>query len=291
MKRVYLLVGLALVFAGCKKKAPSVDYGGNSLYIYSSHEGNFDIYILNPSDGSLQKVIGTPADEKYPFVYNDKIYFSSNDDGDYDIYVANLDGSGRTRITNYPEDESEPVVSPDGKYLAFTWGSPRNHRVMLYDLQANDTVKGFGNAGFANMSPYFVGNDTLLMTLQDYSSAYSQEPWIYIISTDALIHLNLDAGQQEGHWNVKNGKVAFAQMGLHGENPHASVADFPSFSNKRDIYSHSVLPVRPIFSPNGGFLAVGHEGMCLIVAVDISSGSVDTLYNNPSGECYPYFWK
>jgi len=253
----------------------------------------FDIYTLKPEDGTLTKAIGTSADEKHPFVFGDKIYFAANDDGDYDIYVANLDGSGRTKITDYPNDESQPVVSPNGRFLAFTWGVPGNYKVVLYDLQNGDSVKSFGNSGMTNISPEFIGNDTLLMTLQDYNGAYSQDPWIYVISADTLIHLSGDNSLQESHWRVKDGKVAYSRMGLYGDNPRIAVANFPSFGSINDVYSHSVRSIYPVWSPDGTHLAVSHSGTCLIVTVDASGGGVtDTLYQKSGAECYTYAtWK
>ncbi len=299
---VPLLVA-GLVMAGCKKKSGPTGpeegnpgnnpYAGTVLYIYSNEGGNYDIYTLSLDDGTLTKVIGTSADEKYPFVFGNKIYFAANDDGDYDIYVANLDGSGRTKVTNYPNDEVEPVVSPDGKYLAFTWGTAGNLKVALYDLQNGDTVKTFGLSGKVNLSPEFVGNDTLLMTLQDYGSAYSQDPWIYIISADTLINLPGDKSLQEGHWRVKGGKVVYSRMGLYAENPRIAVANFPTFGSVQDVYSHSIRSIRPVWSPDGAHIAVSHEGICLIVMVNSSGGgTVDTLYQKGGSECYTYAtWK
>lgn len=289
---VPLLVA-GLVMAGCKKKSEPAPYAGTVLYISSNESGNFDIYTLSLDNKTLTKVIGTSADEKQPFVSGDKIYFSANDDGDYDIYMANLDGSNRTKLTNYPNDELEPVVSPNGRYLAFTWGTSGNYKVVLYDLQNNDTVRTFGSNGMTNSSPEFVGNDTLLMTLQDYESAYSQDPWIYIISSNNLINLSGDKTLQEAHWRVKGGKVAYTRMGLYGENPRIAVANFPTFGSVNDVYSNTIRPIRPVWSPDGAHLAVSHEGICLIVMVDASGGGVkDTLYQKSGYQCSTYAtWK
>ncbi|GEM_PF-5285398 len=291
---VLLLAGVFAV-AGCKKKSGGDEgnpYEGTTLYIYSNESGNYDIYALRVGDDVPQKVIGTAADEKHPFVLGDKIYFSANDDGDYDIYVANLDGSGRSKVADYPNDEVQPAVSPNGRYLAFTWGTAGGWRVVLYDLQSGDTVKTFGNSGKTNESPHFVGNDTLLMTLQDYGSAYSQDPWMYVISADTLTNPRNTSSTQEAHWRVKSGKVVFARMGLYGENPRITVADFPSFGNERDIYSSGISPINPVWSPDGTHVAVSHAGTCLIVLVEVSSGEVvDTLYYRPGKECSAFSWK
>ena len=293
---VALSVVVGLTMAGCKKETGPEEgnpYAGTTLYIYSNEGGNYDIYTLKPEDGTLTKAIGTAADEKHPFVLGDRIYFAANDDGDYDIYVANSDGSGRTKVTDLPEDEVQPVVSPNGRYLAFTWGGPGNLKVVLYDLQSGDTVRTFGSSGKTNISPEFVGDDTLLMTLQDYGSAYSQDPWIYVISADTLIHLSGDNSLQEAHWRVRDGKVAYSRMGLSGENPRIAIADFPSFGNVRDIYGSSVRSIYPVWGPDGTHLAISHAGTCLILLVEASSGEVsDTLYQKSSAECYTYAtWK
>ena len=295
MKRLNALFALTLatglIVAGCKKKEET-PYAGTSIYIYSNEGGNYDIYTLKPEDRTLTKVVGTSADEKHPFVFGDKIYFAANDDGDYDIYVANLDGSGRTKVTDYPNDEVQPVVSPNGRYLAFTWGTAGNLKVALYDLQSGDTVKTFGSSGKTNISPEFVGNDTLLMTLQDYGSAFSQDPWIYVISADTLIHLSGDNSLQEAHWRVKGGKVAYSRMGLSGDNPRVAVADFPSLGNVRDVYGGS-RAIYPVWSPDGTHLVISNAGTCLILLVEVSSGEVsDTLYRKGGAECYTYAtWK
>ncbi len=295
-----LTLAVGLIVAGCRKETGPEEgnpennpYAGTVLYIHSDEGGNYDIYTLSLDDGTLTKVIGTSADEKYPFVFGDKIYFAANDDGDYDIYVANLDGSGRTKVTDLPNDEVEPAVSPNGRYLAFTWGTSGNLKVVLYDLQNGDTVKTFGLSGKVNLSPEFVGNDTLLMTLQDYPGAYSQDPWIYVISADTLINLPGDKSLQEANWDVRDGKIAYARMGLYGENPRVSVADFPSFNNVRDVYFHDPLAYGIIWSPDGTHLVASHYNMCLIVLIDASGGGVvDTLYQKSGADCRTYAtWK
>ncbi len=300
MKKLNVIVASiiisGLVISGCAKKTEEEEnnpYAGTAIYFYSNESGNYDIYTLSLTDKTVKRIISTSADEKYPFVYRDKIYFAANDDGDYDIYVANIDGSGRTKITNLPQDEVQPVISPNGRYLAFTWGSPGNLKIVLYDLQNSDTIKSFGNSGKTNISPEFVGNDTLLMTLQDYGSVLSQEPWMYIISADTLIHLPGNSSLQEAYWRVKSGKVAYSRMGLSGENPRTTLADFPSFSNIQDIYSSSVQSIYPVWSPDGSHLALSHSGTCRIILVEASAGgAIDTLYHRSGIECYTYAtWK
>ncbi len=293
MRKIIALALLGTLAVGCKRDSEGgpQPYEGTTIYFYSNEGGNYDIYALKIGDDAPQKVVGGPADEIHPFVFGDKIYFSAKDDGDYDVYVANIDGSGKTKITDLPNDEVQPTVSPNGRYLAFAWGTSSGLRVVLYDLQSGDTVKSLGLPNMSNHSPVFVGNDTLLMTLQDYGGAYSQDPWIYVISADTLVNLKNTPSYQEAHWNVKNGKVAFARMGLYGGDPHTVVADFPSFSGESRVYSAGVRQVYPLFAPDGGALALSHTERCLIVLVSLSDNSVDTLYQRDGAKCYTRFWK
>ncbi len=296
MLRLIALI-MIVVSLSCKSsESPSEPPTGGTqeelIYVFvdMNLDGNYDIYTLNPNTFEFKPLIATSFGERFPFVFNDKIYFSANDDGDYDIYVANLDGSNRIKITDLPNDEVEPFLSSDGRYLAFTWGVTGNLKVVLYDLQNNDTVRTFGFSNMTNLSPAFVGNDTLIMTLQDYDGVYSQDLWMYIISRDTLINLKNTPTYQEAHWNVKDGKIVFARMGLYGDNPHIVLANFPSLANEQVIYSNIIRPTRPIFSPDGSKVALTLAGRCIVMTVDISTLKVDTLIE-AQGECYTYYWK
>ncbi|MCF6191882.1 MAG: hypothetical protein L3J76_01945 [Candidatus Hydrothermae bacterium] len=267
-------------------------FAGTLLYLYANLQGTFDLYALDPERDSLWAVVATVADEKYPLVVDSFLYFAANDSGSFDIYRARLDGTGRVRLTRAPGDEVEPAVSPSGAYLAYASGGTGGYQIAVYDLVHDSLMRVLGNASSYNVAPTFVGSDTLLMTLQDFGGVYSQDGWMYWISRDTLWNVLATPSTQESQWRVWGSHVVFARKGLYGEDPHIVMADFPGFTQEVRLYSNAVTPpVRPIWDPTGRYVAVGHEGRCLIVAVDTRTLEVDTLLYRNSGTCYPYDWK
>lgn len=141
--RAAVVVGLALVGAGCSKDNPTQPTPAKVSYIafYTDRDGNFEIYRMNTDGTGQTNLTNNAASDQLPAWSPDgsKIAFGSNRDGNAEIYVMNADGTGQTRVTNNTTDDYEPAWSRDGNKIAFA--SERDGNEEIYVMNANGTAQ------------------------------------------------------------------------------------------------------------------------------------------------------
>ncbi len=96
---------------------------GSSVAATLSKDGNPEIYLLNPADGSVKaRLTNNWSIDTSPSWSPDgkRICFVSDRHGSPQIWVMNADGSGKRRITLQGEYNQTPVWSPRGDLIAFT---------------------------------------------------------------------------------------------------------------------------------------------------------------------------
>jgi len=107
----------------------------------SDRDGNTEIYIMDPYNGSAQRLTYDSAQDTDPVWSPDRgqIAFVSNRSGRYAVYLMAADGSGVRPVT--PDDGSyydSPAWSPDGRVLAVVSdrsGSLDIHTIQLTTLE------------------------------------------------------------------------------------------------------------------------------------------------------------
>ncbi len=286
-----------MLLVGCGAQNDGEGAGPSGvIYAYSDKDGTQDVYQLNPATGELSKLsLSTdPYDEMHPLVGPDgKLYYASNEGGDFDIWRANLDGTAKEVFVGGPGDQIEPAWSPDGRYFAYTDGTPGSYLVKVWDTQS-DSTWSLGNSGRSNISPWWVDDTLLVCVLQDYAGNYSQEIYLHNARTGETTLLVSDPSNQEGYPRVSpNGDVlAFVKMDLYGGPSYLYLADFPTGSNQRQLAGFDFR--RLAWSPDGSLLAAAHitpQGEACVALVDPETGDTTLLAPVSQGTIAPYWWE
>lgn len=120
MKSIFypLAVLLALgILSAAQAKAPATA----KIVFTSRHNGNSEIYIMNP-DGSEQVNLTQHRANSYDPVWSptgEEILFVSDRDGVGDLYLMKADGTQVHKVFRKLADRRSPTWSPDGKQLAY----------------------------------------------------------------------------------------------------------------------------------------------------------------------------
>ena len=103
---------------------PAASPDGSRVAFARKVGANYQIYVMNASDGTNQQQLTSADDNRSPSWSPDgsRIAFASHRDGNWQIYTMNADGSGQTRVTNEATDDQHPSWSPDGTLIAFDSG-------------------------------------------------------------------------------------------------------------------------------------------------------------------------
>lgn len=102
---------------------------GSALVVSLSMNGNSEIYLLNPDDGSIiSRLTNNRFEDVSPCWSPDgsQISYVSDGSGGPQIYIMNRDGSGQRRLTFLGRYNTTPDWSPDGTRIAFTGRDSRN---------------------------------------------------------------------------------------------------------------------------------------------------------------------
>lgn len=102
---------------------------GSELAMVLSMDGNSEIYIVSPEDGSIIRRLTDNRAEDVSPVWSPsgrRIAFVSDRSGGPQIYVMNADGSDQRRVTFAGNYNTTPDYSPDGTRIAFTGRDSRN---------------------------------------------------------------------------------------------------------------------------------------------------------------------
>jgi TolB protein len=102
---------------------------GSSMAICLTLDGQAEIYLLDPNDGSIQaRLTNNRAEDVSPVWSPDgsRIAFVSDRSGGPQIYLMYRDGSDQRRLTFAGSYNTTPDWSPDGTLIAFTGRDSRN---------------------------------------------------------------------------------------------------------------------------------------------------------------------
>jgi Tol biopolymer transport system component len=100
---------------------PAYSPDGRRIAYMSTADGDFDIYVVQPSAGVRVKLTDTDAREGTPAWSPDgsRIAFQSFRDGRSQVYVMNADGTGQRSVSNGEWHDEHPSWSADGERLLF----------------------------------------------------------------------------------------------------------------------------------------------------------------------------
>lgn len=109
----------------------------------SDLEGDFEIYLTNPTGGGITRITDNEAEDFDPAFSPDgnRIVFTSERDGNQDIFVIGSNGSGEVRLTDNASKDYAPVWSPDGSKIAFTSERDGNPNIYLMNPDGSNQTR------------------------------------------------------------------------------------------------------------------------------------------------------
>ncbi len=94
------------------------NWSPGQITFQSDRDGDEDLYLMNPADGSGQKHVTNNAlvldVEPSSSADGADLAFASTRSGDFEIYLANADGSGPVRLTHNPASDIQPALQSVG---------------------------------------------------------------------------------------------------------------------------------------------------------------------------------
>lgn len=128
---------------------------GTKIAFTSNVNGNYEIYVLNPSTGESNVLTNNNWDDLYPAWSPDgkQIAFTTNRDSNWDIYVMDASGKNAKRLTTDPVYEGSPVWSPDGTRIAYVEGRDAKRDIKVMDSDGSNVQPLTTRATSADYSP------------------------------------------------------------------------------------------------------------------------------------------
>ena len=121
---------------------PAINPNGSTIAFSSKRNGYWDIYLLNMSDGSLQKLTDSPEYEGHPSWSPDGkwIVYEKYANQNFDIYLQNMDDLAETplNLTQSEFNEFSASWSPEGRLLTFISDADGSNDVWVADLNSTD---------------------------------------------------------------------------------------------------------------------------------------------------------
>ncbi len=116
-------------------------YGWSKIVFETIRDSNWEIFLMDGSDGSQVRLTWDPADDINPRLnqFCTRIVFASKRTGNYDIFAMNLDGSGLVQLTNNSKDDVNPYWSPDGTKIVFQ--SYRDGQSEIYLMNSDGSAQ------------------------------------------------------------------------------------------------------------------------------------------------------
>ena len=201
-----------VTYSDSLKLFPSFGPGDSGIVYTSFINANPDVYHLQLSGGTAEKVIATRGVDMTPAISPDgtMIAFASSMNGNMDIYVSGIDGSNPQRLTSHRSIDSSPCWSPDGRQIAFS--SARTGTPQIYVMNADGsgqrriTFEGNYNDGAA-WSP----DGTMIAYSARRTDSKTFDIRVHELTTGQTYYVTRDVENDEDPtWSPDGRYIAFA---------------------------------------------------------------------------------
>ncbi|MGH9795674.1 MAG: protein kinase domain-containing protein [Candidatus Acidiferrales bacterium] len=120
---------------------------GNRVVYHSNRSGNFEIWLIDPSNGREMQLTNDPASDLLPdwSPAGDTVIFLSNRDGEYHLWVLEVETGSVRRLSqkglqlpggSAPSLTAAPRWSPDGKVIGYVAPSEKGSALWVMDPQS-----------------------------------------------------------------------------------------------------------------------------------------------------------
>jgi hypothetical protein len=267
--------------------------GQNMIVFESDREGESDLYRLDTSDGTLERLTDSPGIDSQPTWSPDgsRLAFMSNREGQSDIYVMNADGSDIVNLTNNPAEDIYPAWSPDGAYLLFTSNRDGQYEIYLMEADGSNPIN-LTNSPSDDVQGVWYAQTGLFGSTERivFTSNREGNNDIFAMNVDGMDPVNLTnhpADDSMPAVRPNGGPIAFVSD-RDGRNDiflMESDGDDPV-----NLTNHPASDTLPAWSPDGAWIAFTtdrEEGRQEIYIMREDGSDPVNLTQSPSADRYP----
>lgn len=164
---------------------------GKKILFESNRNGNWDIYIMDPSGENQESLIESKYSDRRPSWHPNggKILFESERSGKNELYVFNLQNSKITKISNL-KDNGEPMFgsfSPNGKFIAIGLKESDDRSNIFLLNKKGEMIKALTNEDKRSTYPKWSknGKEIIYFSRKDTNN-----------KDDEIYKLNLESGNE-----------------------------------------------------------------------------------------------
>lgn len=126
--------------------SPSISPGGQLAFSSAiSNDGSMEIYVSNLDGGSPRRLTRTQKGINISPRWNPRtgreIAFISNRSGSPQIYVMDSSGANQRPLISRGGHSDSPSWSPDGRYIAFTYGGAGSFQIFVADVASGQLLQ------------------------------------------------------------------------------------------------------------------------------------------------------
>jgi TolB protein len=126
--------------------SPSISPGGQLAFSSAiSNDGSMEIYISNLDGSNVRRLTRTAKAINISPRWNPRtgreIAFISDRGGSPQVYVMDASGANQRLLIARGGHADSPSWSPDGRYIAFTWGGPDGFQIFIADVASGQTLQ------------------------------------------------------------------------------------------------------------------------------------------------------
>lgn len=126
--------------------SPAISPGGQLAFSSAiSNDGSMQIYVSNLDGSGLKRLTSSAKSVNISPRWNPRtgreIAFISDRGGSPQIYVMDASGADQRRLIARGGHSDSPSWSPDGRYIAFTWGGAGGYQIFVADVASGQLLQ------------------------------------------------------------------------------------------------------------------------------------------------------